>query len=64
MTNFPITNIDRHVYLTEKKDAICIDYTFKLFGLVFYHKLNTNGLPVDVDAVIKDTAKAKVGFNT
>lgn len=64
MANFPLTNIDRHVYLTESKDAICIDYTFKLFGITLYHKINTNALPVDVDAVLKDTTKTKVGFAT
>lgn len=64
MTNFPLTDIDRYVYLTEKKDAICIDYTFKLFGIILYHKRNTNALPVDVDAVLKDTTKTKVGFAT
>ena len=61
---FKFINIDRFVYLNDNKTAICIDFTLKLLGITLYHKLNSNALPIDVDAVLKDTPKGKVGFNT
>ena len=62
MTKLSFIDIDRKVSLNDSKDAICIDYTFKLLGLRLYHKLNTNALPIDVKAVIEDTPASSVGF--